>query len=236
MPDDDYVEVLERHLPADAPALRPGPLVTTNGEVVGEHQGFARYTIGQRRGLPGGFPEPLYVVAIRPESREVVLGTADQLVGHTVRLSRGQLAGRVRCSRETIARCRSAIAPAAVPATVVGRSDHDPESGPRGSRPGHYARAVRSAVPVRRPSPGRRGHRLTPPCPSPTGEMGRRSRVTTAARRVAALFCLGSPSLAAQQAKHPLTIDEFVTLRTVADPQISPDGQLVAYTISTPSL
>jgi tRNA-specific 2-thiouridylase len=86
VPDDDYVGVLERHLPADAPALAPGPLVTIGGEVVGEHGGYARYTIGQRRGLPGGFDEPRYVVAIRPERREVVIGTVDQLAGHRVRL------------------------------------------------------------------------------------------------------------------------------------------------------
>lgn len=86
VPDDDYAGVLERHLPADAPALAPGPLVTTAGEVVGEHQGFARYTIGQRKGLPGGFGAPRFVVAIRPERREVVIGTADELDGHRVRL------------------------------------------------------------------------------------------------------------------------------------------------------
>jgi len=86
VPDDDYVGVLERHLPADAPALAPGPLVTADGEVIGEHQGFARYTIGQRRGLPGGSSEPRYVVAIRPERREVVVGTAEQLAGTRVRL------------------------------------------------------------------------------------------------------------------------------------------------------
>jgi tRNA-uridine 2-sulfurtransferase len=86
VPDDDYVGVLERHLPADAPALAPGPLVTTGGEVVGEHHGYARYTIGQRRGLPGGSAEPRYVVAIRPERREVVIGTAEELGGHRVRL------------------------------------------------------------------------------------------------------------------------------------------------------
>jgi tRNA-uridine 2-sulfurtransferase len=86
VPDDDYVGVLERHLPADAPALAPGPLVTTGGEIVGEHGGYARYTIGQRRGLPGGFGQPRYVVAIRPERREVVIGTADELQGHRVRL------------------------------------------------------------------------------------------------------------------------------------------------------
>jgi tRNA-specific 2-thiouridylase len=86
VPDDDYVGVLERHLPADAPALAPGPLVTTAGEVVGEHGGYARYTIGQRRGLPGGFSEPRFVVAIRPERREVVIGSAAELDGHIITL------------------------------------------------------------------------------------------------------------------------------------------------------
>src|SRR2546426_7148 len=58
VPDGDYAGVLARHLPGDAPALNPGPLVTVGGDVVGEHAGFARYTVGQRRGLPGGFAEP----------------------------------------------------------------------------------------------------------------------------------------------------------------------------------
>ncbi len=87
VPDNDYVGVLERHLDPDAPALAPGPLVTVAGEVVGEHGGFARYTIGQRRGLPGGFPEAMYVVAIRPETRAVVIGTGDELFGHAVSLA-----------------------------------------------------------------------------------------------------------------------------------------------------
>ena len=86
VPDDDYVGVLERHLPADAPALAPGPLVTTAGEVIGEHRGFARYTIGQRRGLPGGSRQPLYVVDISPEDRRVVVGTEDQLYATQVEL------------------------------------------------------------------------------------------------------------------------------------------------------
>jgi tRNA-uridine 2-sulfurtransferase len=86
VPNDDYVSVLERHLPADAPALAPGPLVTTQGEVIGEHRGYARYTIGQRRGLPGGSRAPRYVVAIRPDRREVVVGGAEDLAGHRVEL------------------------------------------------------------------------------------------------------------------------------------------------------
>ncbi len=86
VPNDDYASVLEQHLPADAPALTPGPFVTRSGEVVGEHRGFARFTVGQRRGLPGGRSLPLYVLAIHPEDRSVVVGTADELGGTTVRL------------------------------------------------------------------------------------------------------------------------------------------------------
>jgi tRNA-specific 2-thiouridylase len=86
VPNDDYISVLERHLPADAPALTPGPLVTTTGELIGEHSGYGRYTIGQRKGLPGGFETARYVVAIRPERREVVVGGAEDLAGHSVDL------------------------------------------------------------------------------------------------------------------------------------------------------
>src|SRR5574341_450665 len=52
VPDGDYARVLEERLPAGAAALAPGPLVTVGGEVIGEHSGFARFTVGQRRRLP----------------------------------------------------------------------------------------------------------------------------------------------------------------------------------------
>jgi tRNA-specific 2-thiouridylase len=94
VPTGDYLPVLRQHLPADAPALRAGPIVTTAGVAVGEHQGFARFTIGQRRGLPGGFPEPMFVVAIEPATRTVVIGTADQLEGRTVTLAETNWLGR----------------------------------------------------------------------------------------------------------------------------------------------
>src|SRR5690606_2804867 len=80
-PDGDYVKVLERELPADAPALTPGPIVTADGAVVGTHDGFARYTIGQRRRLPGGSSEPMFVIALRPEDRAVVIGPREDLLG-----------------------------------------------------------------------------------------------------------------------------------------------------------
>ena len=122
VPDDDYAGVLERHLPADAPALAPGPLVTTGGEIVGEHHGFARYTIGQRKGLPGGFAEPRFVVAIRPERREVVIGTADELEGHRLRLDElNWLAEPLDAGDECQVQIRHRAR--AVPATVVGATD-----------------------------------------------------------------------------------------------------------------
>jgi tRNA-specific 2-thiouridylase len=58
--------------------------VTTSGERIGEHHGFARFTIGQRRGLPGGARHPRYVVAIRPETGEVVVGDETDLLASTV--------------------------------------------------------------------------------------------------------------------------------------------------------
>jgi tRNA-specific 2-thiouridylase len=88
VPDGDHVAVVARRLGAQAPALLPGPFVTIDGRVVGTHDGFARYTVGQRRGLPGGSREPLYVVAIRPADRAVVIGSRCDLLGGTV-IARG---------------------------------------------------------------------------------------------------------------------------------------------------
>jgi tRNA-uridine 2-sulfurtransferase len=86
VPDGDYAGVLEQHLPADAPALAPGAFVTTDGTVVGEHRGYGRFTIGQRKGVPGGAGAARYVVEIRPAAREVVLGSAEELGRDRVRL------------------------------------------------------------------------------------------------------------------------------------------------------
>jgi tRNA-specific 2-thiouridylase len=122
VPDDDYVSVLQKNLPADAPALAPGRLVTTSGEVIGEHRGFARYTIGQRKGLPGGSAAPRYVVAIRPREREVVVGSIEELAGHQVKLEEvNWLAPALEpgdtCEVQIRYRAR------AVPATVIERDD-----------------------------------------------------------------------------------------------------------------
>jgi tRNA-uridine 2-sulfurtransferase len=84
VPDGDHTRIIARQLGEDAPALSRGPIVRQDGTVVGEHDGFARYTVGQRRGLPGGFAEAMFVVAIEPESRTVVIGPREELLGRGV--------------------------------------------------------------------------------------------------------------------------------------------------------
>jgi tRNA-uridine 2-sulfurtransferase len=84
VPDGDHVAVIERALGADAPALQPGAFLSESGEWLGMHNGFARFTIGQRRGLPGGFAAPMFVVGIDPDSRAVILGPRESLLGRGV--------------------------------------------------------------------------------------------------------------------------------------------------------
>jgi tRNA-specific 2-thiouridylase len=59
-------------------AARPGLIVDARGKVLGEHQGIAAYTIGQRRGLGIASGEPLYVVVIDSEKNSLVVGSRQQ--------------------------------------------------------------------------------------------------------------------------------------------------------------
>jgi tRNA-uridine 2-sulfurtransferase len=79
VPAGDYRDLLARRLSPRHPALEPGPLVTADGTVVGQHNGYAGFTVGQRKGLGGGFSSPLYVLEVRPERREVVVGPRSEL-------------------------------------------------------------------------------------------------------------------------------------------------------------
>ncbi|MEO6528885.1 MAG: tRNA 2-thiouridine(34) synthase MnmA [Gemmatimonadaceae bacterium] len=84
VPDGDHAKIIARELGPSAPALSRGPFVRQDGTVLGEHEGYARFTVGQRRGLPGGFAEPMFVVAIEPASRSVVIGPREELLGRGV--------------------------------------------------------------------------------------------------------------------------------------------------------
>ena len=83
VPDGDHVRVIAARLGPDDPSLQPGPIMLS-GREVGQHEGFARFTVGQRRGLPGGFAEPMFVIAIEPRHRAVIIGPRQALLSRAV--------------------------------------------------------------------------------------------------------------------------------------------------------
>lgn len=72
----DYRAFLQRRAPE---IVQPGPILNTSGKVLGQHQGLAFYTIGQRKGLGLATPEPLYVLRIDSGSNSLVVGGLEEL-------------------------------------------------------------------------------------------------------------------------------------------------------------
>ena len=72
----DYRQFLQRNAPQ---VLSPGPILTRIGQQVGEHQGLAFYTIGQRKGLGVASPTPLYVLAKDLQHNALIVGSAAEL-------------------------------------------------------------------------------------------------------------------------------------------------------------
>jgi tRNA-specific 2-thiouridylase len=82
VPNGDYASVIEKLRPG---AAVPGEIVDTSGRVLGIHGGVIHYTIGQRRGLGiGGLTDPLYVVRLDVNRRQVVVGPKDMLATRRV--------------------------------------------------------------------------------------------------------------------------------------------------------
>jgi len=69
-------------------ASRPGEIVTTDGRVVGEHEGIERFTIGQRKGLGVALGEPMFVVRIDADTRRVIIGEREDLARYELTADR----------------------------------------------------------------------------------------------------------------------------------------------------
>jgi tRNA-specific 2-thiouridylase len=78
VPGNDYKAFLRSHL--GEKAFHRGEIYDVNGNFVGEHDGIELFTIGQRKGLPGGSLRPRYVVDLDPETNRVIVGDADDSV------------------------------------------------------------------------------------------------------------------------------------------------------------
>jgi tRNA-specific 2-thiouridylase len=80
--DGDYARFVEERLPELATA---GPIQDSEGKVLGQHSGLARYTVGQRKGLGIAAPEPLFVTKIDAANNALVVGPRESLACESLR-------------------------------------------------------------------------------------------------------------------------------------------------------
>jgi tRNA-specific 2-thiouridylase len=93
VPGGDYKKFLDAYLAEQGEALpdTAGELVTTDGRVVGEHGGIHKFTVGQRKGLGVSTGSPLYVIQIKGDVRQIVVGNQEDLYSRTLRTHRVNL-------------------------------------------------------------------------------------------------------------------------------------------------
>jgi tRNA-specific 2-thiouridylase len=84
VPENDHAAFLRSRAPG---AMRGGEIVNSSGKVLGRHEGYGAFTIGQRRGLRVAASQPMYVTRIDPASARVTLGPRDELLAGGLRAS-----------------------------------------------------------------------------------------------------------------------------------------------------
>lgn len=85
VPDGDYAAYIEENAGVKIPE---GNFVTLDGKVLGKHKGIIHYTVGQRKGLGLSLGYPAFVLEIRPETNEVVIGTNEDSMTITLKANR----------------------------------------------------------------------------------------------------------------------------------------------------
>jgi len=79
IPDNNYHRLLRSSQPDLDKKVGEGKMINTHGNVVGHHHGYPFYTIGQRKGLGGGFSEPVYVIDIDSGNNRITIGNKKDL-------------------------------------------------------------------------------------------------------------------------------------------------------------
>lgn len=123
VPEGKYVTLIDRLRPQGA---LPGEIVHLDGRVLGQHEGVSRYTVGQRRGLNVAVGEPLFVVKINPDQRQVVVGPREALLTRALRLKetnwlgdQASLLEAAKAGQPVLARVRSTREPVAARLAIV---------------------------------------------------------------------------------------------------------------------
>jgi tRNA-specific 2-thiouridylase len=90
IPGGDYKKFIDAYLKENGEPLpeTEGELVTTAGEVVGRHAGIQHYTVGQRKGIGVATGTPLYVIEIKGDKKQVVVGQSDELYSRELRANK----------------------------------------------------------------------------------------------------------------------------------------------------
>lgn len=86
VPDNDYRSFLKRRVEDLEAQVTGGHFVNKKGEILGRHQGYPFYTIGQRKGLGIAFGQPMFVTEIHPETNTVVLGLEEELIRNSMKV------------------------------------------------------------------------------------------------------------------------------------------------------
>jgi tRNA-specific 2-thiouridylase len=86
----NYRSYLKQHLPSDHRALQKGSVINLENEIIGEHEGYVNYTLGQKKHLDN-IKRNHCVVKIIPEKNQIVVGPKDQLLKQTIQLSQFRL-------------------------------------------------------------------------------------------------------------------------------------------------
>jgi tRNA-specific 2-thiouridylase len=81
VPSGSYRDFIEAYLEEQGrkPEARPGEVVSTEGQVLAQHQGIHNFTVGQRKGLGVAVGSPLFVIRIEPETNRVIVGPEQEL-------------------------------------------------------------------------------------------------------------------------------------------------------------
>ena len=115
VPEGRYTTIVDRLRPQGA---LPGDIVHMDGRVLGRHEGITRYTVGQRRGLNVALGEPLFVVRLDADRREVIVGPREALLTRALTLKEANWLGdeptlqdAARAGRPVLARVRSTREP-----------------------------------------------------------------------------------------------------------------------------